>query len=200
MKFINVVGVALALAMSVGSANAATTYSFTGSNPDAALFDTDCSIGGFLNTGCAVTFTSAGAGVDGFGFGSIPDTQPGSIDSFPLSFETLIINFAQPFTLLGFELGNFSGFDDFEYSLDGGTFFDIALVNPMLFGPGILTSSLAIRASSDNFFDLIIPDAFTLKSITGVAAVPVPAGLALLGSGLVALGFLGRRKRNAQAA
>lgn len=200
MKFISVIGAALALTMSIGSASAA-VYSFTGSNPDASLFSTDCSIGGFLNTGCDVTFGSAGAGVDGFGFGAIPDTDPGSIDSFPFSFETLIVNFLQPFTLMAFELGNFSGADDFEFSLDGGAFFDIGTYNPMTFGPaGVLVSSLAIRASTDNIVDAFVPDAFTLKSITGVAAVPVPAGIALLGSAVGALGLVSWRKRKGQAA
>lgn len=200
MKFISIIGAVLALAMGAGTASAV-PYSFVNSNPDTALFDTDCSIGGFLNTGCEVTFGAAGAGVDGFGFGAIPDTEPGAIDSFPLSFETLIVNFLQPFKLISFTLGNYSGFDDFEYSLDGGAFFAIGTNNPMLISPaGLLVSSLHIRASTNNFIDLFVSDSFTLKSINGISAVPVPAGIALLGSGLVALGFVGRRKRNAQAA
>jgi hypothetical protein len=185
---------ALVLAVSAGSASAV-PYSFAGGNPNPGLFDTDCEFSGFLNTGCTVTFGPNGAGVDGFGFDSVPDWQPGSIDSFPLSSETLIVNFLSPFILTAFELGGYSGFDDFEYSLDGGSFIGLGLSNPMLFGLGISVSSLAIRASTDNFRDLFSPDAFTLSSISGIAAVPVPAGIALGASALAGLGLMSWRKR-----
>ena len=127
--------------------------------------------------------------------GLLLDTDPGNIDSFPIaSFETLIVTFGQPFMLQSFLLGNFNFGDDYEYALNGGAFSSVTSLNP---NPvGALVTSLAIRASSFRLADLLRPDSFTLKSFTGYAAVPVPAGLPLLAVGLGALGFLGWRKKS----
>jgi len=180
------------MTMATGGAKAV-TYDFSGSANPAGPFTLGCQVGGFLNSGCSVTQNAAGLGVNG-----MPDTNPGNIDSFPIaSFETLIVSFTQPFMLQSFLLGNFNTGDDYEYALNGGAFSNVINVNPN--NVNALVTSLAIRASSFRWADLLAPDSFTLKSFTGYAAVPVPAGLPLLAAGLGALGFLGWRKKRSAA-
>lgn len=197
MKLTSVICAGFFALSAAGSAEAM-TYDFSNSANPSGPFSLSCSAGGVLNSGCAVTYNNAGLGVWG-----IPDTDPGNIDSFPFaSFETLIVSFTQPFMLQSFQLGNFdSRVDDYEYSINGGSFTASSSLNPALLNLSSPVNSFAVRASSFRLADLLAPDSFTLKSFAGVAAVPLPAGMVLLSSALGMLGVLGlRRRRTAPAA
>lgn len=192
MRLLAVVGVLVGTLMASTGAQAV-TYDFSGSAHPSGPFTLGCAAGGILNSGCSLTFNSAGIGVNGS-----PDTDPGNIDSFPyLSFETVLVSFLSPFMLQSFELGNFGRADDYEYSLNGGAFSSPSSTNPA--SVNTVVTSFAVRASSFRLADLIGPDSFTLKSFTGFAAVPLPAGLALLGTGLAALGLFSWKKKRSLA-
>ncbi|MCR8725240.1 VPLPA-CTERM sorting domain-containing protein [Frigidibacter sp. ROC022] len=179
-------------AAAAGGANAATTtYDF--GNPDTGPFSASCSVAGIVNANCSVTQTSNGLGVDGN-----PDLiDPDQIDGFPVfSAETLTITFNYAVNLVEFTLGLLDGYDDYELSINGGSFshFGPGVSNPIVVGQNYV-SSFSIRASGELKKEdwYVGNDAFTLRSMT-VASVPLPAGGLLLVGALGGLGALRRRK------
>ncbi len=186
---------ALVLAMSTVGASASTvTYDFSGGANPAGPFSLGCDAGGALNAGCVVTFNASGVGVDGY-----PDLQPGQIDGTILSVETLVVSFAHNVLLESFELGNFGRRDQYQYSINGGSFSDYVALNPATIGE--VVSSFAIRASGyfNSLSDWDAANAFSLKSFT-VSTVPLPAGGLLLASAMGGLAFMRRRRSSASAA
>jgi hypothetical protein len=215
MKLVSVAAAAMVLGLGTGTAFA-TTYDLTGlgyaSAPDVTL-DSLASLhagcgGSFQFTGCSLTFGAAGIGVNGS-----PDTDPSDIDNFPAnpfpSWEQVMVSFASPVTLLGFTLGNFNtqlidflpfglGQDDYSLYINNALVTSGSTTNPN-FGGWTNVSSFAVRATRDG--RELGNDEFTLASFDVVAAVPLPAGVVLMGSALLGLAGLGlRRKAAAKAA
>ncbi|SDF20116.1 VPLPA-CTERM protein sorting domain-containing protein [Limimaricola pyoseonensis] len=178
----------------VSAAGAATTYDFTGGANPAGPFSLGCQATGLLNVDCEVTYNAEGLGVKG-----IPDLQPGEIDNWPKSQETLWVNFDYDVRLVDVTLRMFDYNDDFELFINGSmdsSYGPGISDNPYTISPDInFVNSFGIRASSSSIVDgLILKDNFTLASFK-VAPVPVPAAGFLLIGAMAALGAVGRRRK-----
>lgn len=192
---------AVALACAVSAPASAATIDFaTGGNGTASggavgalTYTTSCAAGGFLNTGCTVTQSANGLGVNGS-----PDLQPLEIDGIP-GWEVVTVTFSWAVKLVDISLGLIDSNDDMEWSVNGGSWTHVGatIPTPVVIGANNVTS-FSVRASNVNTFFGLVPelnDNFTLASAT-ISPVPVPAaGLMLVGAlgGLAAL----RRKRKA---
>lgn len=188
--------VLVTLAVSTVSASAV-TYNFSNSANPSGPFTLGCQAGGLLNGGgCAVTYNSAGLGVNGK-----PDLHPGEIDGIP-GWEILTVTFNYAVLLENVVFGKWDNNDDYQLSLNGGAFGAVLSANPLSVNQ--IVTSFAIKASNaiEGFLGLG-NDSFTLKKFTiseiPVNAIPVPAALPLFGAGLLGLGLLGRRRKRVAA-
>lgn len=163
---------------------------------------------GFTATGGPAMTATAGSDVlsiplpatlvqsgSGLGVTRFLDSNPTQVDGSPLlTSEYITFSFAWAVNLLGFDLLGVDGNDNYDISINGGSFVNglTALLSNAV-GVNNVTS-FTIRASGTAFHDgLLGNDEFSLKSVN-VASVPVPAaGLLLLGA-LGGLSALRRRK------
>lgn len=118
------------------------------------------------------------------------------------TWEMLTVTFSSAVNLSHFILGLMDDDDDFEYSVNGGSFTSVAATTSVIpltqetrtyEAYWTYVTSFSIRATgvgtSDN-------DDFLLRSVK-VSAVPLPAGAPLLLAGLAGLALLRRRKKAA---
>jgi hypothetical protein len=196
--------VAAALAVAAGTASAA-TYDYTGGKTNPGGPTLSCDAFGILNTGCAVTYNADGLGVNGFGFGSIPDTTPDQIDGFPIgSSERLIIDFGVDTIWNKIVFGRWNAVDDLRLIWDTGT---------LVWGPnasneinlgGVVSKSLTVVAYGQPpacFLFCPAPDGigndkFTVASID-VTPVPLPAAGWMLLAGVGGIAAIRRRRKAA---
>lgn len=195
------IAVAMAAGMGTGASASTWDYNYTGSATNSTGPALSCDVSGILNSGCDVTYNTAGLGVDGK-----PDTDEGNIDGFPLySGESVTLDFGFDRVWNEISFGNWDPNDDLQLSFDGGS---------VTWGPnagntadlgGAVSSYLTVSASGaglycTGFFNCELPDGlgndnFTVESIS-VSSVPLPAAGFLLFGALGGLAAL-RRKRKA---
>jgi hypothetical protein len=172
------------------------------------------------NTGATVNFTSTDKLDSGSGFSTIKETNNGVFNDLDISvvghfFTDLIFQATlekpgnedpdnslsiEAFGAGGGSLGSFSAFnsDQLEalYSASSNAELLVLAINPTVFSHILLTSPAGLNVV---FGGLEQTKQF---EISGVAAIPIPAALPLLASGLGGLGLMGwrRRRRRSQAA
>jgi len=199
---------ALVLGLTCGTASA-TTITFEGHPDDGA--------GVILDEGFSFTFNAQGWGVftDGFSGGGAPYTHNGTtrlMASGDQANTHAYVDIAQiggaPFSLSSFDgatmFPGFRGRIEVIGALDGGgtvnAFFDLTDT----FSPFLLPGSF-VNLDSVRVFDTFSagfragPGSFSVDNlVVNTAAVPEPASLLLLGSGLVAAGLRRRAKAKAR--
>ncbi|MEL7465212.1 MAG: hypothetical protein AAFN79_14170 [Pseudomonadota bacterium] len=149
-----------------------------------------------------------GLGVDRFdfpGFLFIPPSEgdPPELNGSLEGSEMLILTFDQVVVFNTLSFGEVDADDDFDLAIDGAFVAEDVSIqplnNPFVFAPGTRGTSLGVGA--DTFLGAITGggDDFRVAGVS-VTAVPIPAGGALLLTGLAALGFAGMRRRAGGAA
>lgn len=210
-----IVGVVASVGIALGASQAnAVTFDFTGSDP-ADSVSKSFTVDGLTVTVTAGTFPSNIFGnpnpsninfntrlVDqdpnGLGADGVPD-----FDQVDGSFgnDVLVFTFSREVFFDEITFGGVDGNDDFAFgSVTGNSFLRVVdfqdVVNPTAVS-GFTT--LAERTGTSFGIGAIGPnDNFTVASIS-VTPVPLPPALLLLGSALVGLGVMSRRRRQAAA-
>ncbi|MEM1047678.1 MAG: hypothetical protein AAGL24_16080 [Pseudomonadota bacterium] len=200
------------IAFAAGQAQAA-TFGFTGTNelPTGSLSFT---IDGITVDVTAGTFPGIGPGPnpsninfatrlvdqdpDGLGADGILDGD--QVDG-ALGNDVLVFTFSREVFFDEITFGNVDGNDDFAFgSVTGNSFLRFVnfqdVVNPTQVAS--FTTPDQRRGTSFGIGAIGAADNFTIASIS-VTAVPLPPALLLLGSALVGLGFMSRRRRQAAA-
>ena len=205
-----VAGVSLAISASAASA---VTFSFTGVN-EADSQSKSFSVGGIGLTVTAGTFSSAsnpsninfstrrvdrdpdGLGADGVGDGDQVDGSFGN--------DVLVFTFDQNVILESISFGNVDGNDDFAFGGVSGSSFT-RIVNFQDVASSVLVSTFASPAQATGLAFGIgaigSADNFTIKrlKVSAVSAIPLPPAMLLLGTAIIGLGAISRRRRKAAA-
>lgn len=178
-----------AMTLSVGAAQAATTFDFNTNGPDASsLYFTQDGIGFTVTPGVglgnpSITQTTAGLGVYTDRLGKKFDDTDDDVDGFP-GFEFLTFTFDSAVKLGSVLFGNVDG--DWDVYVNSDKIANGSTNNPFGFG---WVEAMSFTVKADGW-----DDSWRVSSLT-VAPVPVPAAGILLLTALGGLGLAARRRK-----